>query len=47
MSDQFQVKFVLSVSKSENDLPESIRKYITISYKMKDLQCASLLGTLF
>ena len=31
MSDQFQVKFVLSVSKSENDLPESIRKYITIS----------------
>jgi hypothetical protein len=31
MSEQFQVKFVLSVSKSENDLPESIRKYITIS----------------
>ena len=31
MSEQFQVKFVLSVSKSENDLPESIRKYISIS----------------
>ena len=31
ISEQFQVKFVLSVSKSENDLPESIRKYITIS----------------
>ena len=31
ISEQFQVKFVLSVSKSENDLPESIRKYISIS----------------
>lgn len=31
ISEQFHVKFVLSVSKSENDLPESIRKYITIS----------------
>jgi len=31
LSEKFQVKFVLSVSKKEIELPEDVRKYITIS----------------